>query len=246
MKTETDELVKKRLLELAKKSDLNHIATFTGFMGMAEMAVFYEVEQEISYVPYKIWGGYDDSERVIIRFGEEWDFPITCIEISPLQKKFAEELTHRDFLGALMNLGIERNTLGDILLEEQIGYVFCLKSMAEYMIKELTRIRHTPVKCRICEEIPLIRKKEPSEVMIQASSERIDGIVAKVYHLSRNDSLLLFRQQKIFCNGKLCENNSQVVKTGDKITVRGHGKFSYEGIQGISKKGKMNARILVW
>lgn len=246
MKTESDIQIEKRLSELARKSDFNHIATFTGFMGMAEMSVFYEMEQELSYVPYKIWGGYEESERVVIRFGKEWEFPITCIQISPLQKKFSEDLTHRDFLGALMNLGIERSTVGDILIEEKTGYVFCLNNMAEYMMENLNRIRHTSVQCSICEELPAITVKEPKQMMIQIASERLDGIVAKVYHMSRNESLELFRQQRVFCNGRICENNSKMIKAGDKITVRGYGKFAYEGSQGLSKKGKNNVRVLIW
>lgn len=246
MKTEEEERLEKRFMEMAKKSYGNSVAVFTGFLGMGEISVFLEMERELSYVPYQIWGGYEGSERKMIRFGEEWEFPIACIKVSPLHKKFADSLGHRDFLGALMNLGIERSTLGDILIQDNEGYVFCQRGMADYIMENLTQIRHTSVSCSLCEGIPAIHVNEPRQEIVQISSERIDGIVARVYHLSRNDSLSLFRHQNVFCNGKICENNSQLVKDGDKITVRGYGKFSYEGNRGTSKKGKINARVLKW
>lgn len=246
MKTEEDELFEKRLREMARKSVTNRIAVFTGFLGMSELSVFHGMEKEWSEVPYRLFGGYEDSERVMIRFGEEWEFPIACIEVSPVQKKFADQLGHRDFLGALMNLGIERSTIGDILIQDHVGYVFCQKGMADYIIDNLTQIRHTTVCCRRCETIPEIEVRKPKQEMIQITSERMDAVVARVYHLSRKDSLDLFRRQQIFCNGRLCENNSQPVRDGDKITVRGYGKFSYEGRCGVSKKGKIQAGVLIW
>ena len=160
--------------------------------------------------------------------------------------KFADALTHRDFLGALMNLGIERSTLGDIYIEDKTGYLFCLKSMAEYITENLTRIRHTSVQCTVCEEPPVFLQKEPEEKLIQISSARTDALIAGVYHLSRTESNELFREQKVFINGRLCENNSRALKEGDQITVRGYGKFTYEGEKGLSRKGKVNVRVLVW
>ena len=119
---ETEELLKKRFRELAEKCYRNNQYTFTGFLGLSEAACFYELEKELSYVPYTLFGGSDLCERVMLRFGSQEqlsyteEFPISCLKISPLSQKFGEELGHRDFLGALMNLGIERSTLGDILV----------------------------------------------------------------------------------------------------------------------------------
>ena len=78
----------------------------------------------------------------MLRFGSEETlgyeeaFPISCVVIRPSAPKFAEELTHRDFLGALMNLGIERDVLGDIIVRGAVGYVFCEDAMADYLEKK--------------------------------------------------------------------------------------------------------------
>ena len=113
-----------RLRELADKSYGQNIYTFSGFLGLSEQDVLWRLEKELSYAGMTLAGGFVQSDRKIVRFGREEEFgydvafPIACIHIQPVMKKFAEKLSHRDFLGALMNLGIERSTLGDIQVGE--------------------------------------------------------------------------------------------------------------------------------
>lgn len=246
---ETEELLKKRFAELAQKCYQKNQYTFTGFLGLADAACFYDMERELSYVPYAVWGGYAGAERVMIRFGSEEmlgyeeAFPVVCLKICPLAEKFADALTHRDYLGALMNLGIERDVLGDILIEEKKAWIFCTYSMSDFIFKNLTKVKHTSVLCEISEELPDFSSRDIQEVKIQISSERIDGVIAKVYKLSRSDSAELFRQKKVFVGGRLCENSSRMLKVGDLVSVRGYGKFEYRGEAGISRKGKLNVLI---
>lgn len=249
---EAEELLKKRFAELARKCYQNNQYTFTDFLSLADMAGFYEMEREFSYVPYTIWGGSDLCERVMVRFGSEdflgytEEFPITCIEVKPLAQKFADQLSHRDFLGALMNLGIERSTLGDIFIVGNAGYLFCMENMASYIIENLTRVKHTTVVCKVADNPPMISESDRVEVVVQIASKRVDGVISKVYKLSRNDSLDLFRQKKVFINGRLCENNSQLLKEQDKVSVRGYGKFEFAEELGTSKKGKQNAKVFLY
>lgn len=249
---EADELLRKRLQELAQKCYRNNQYTFTGFLSPADMECFYGLERELSYVPYKVWGGSELCERVMIRFGGEEElgyeegFPIACIQAKPLAAKFADALTHRDFLGALMNLGIERSTLGDIWLVDNVGYLFCLESMADFISENLGKVKHTSILCRRAEKTPDFADTDKQEVRIQTASGRIDGVLAKVYRLSRSEALELFRQRKVLLNGRLCENNSAVLGEGDRVSVRGYGRFDYAGEQGISKKGKINASVICY
>lgn len=248
---EEKEGVKRRLKELADKSWQNNLYTFTGFLGLSELSCFYEMERELSFVPAAVFGGYEGAERVMIRFGSreefgyEEEFPIVCLRISPLLQKFADNLGHRDILGALMNLGIDRSTLGDIILKENQGYVFCMRSIAPYIMENLGKVRHTSVLCRETQEVPSAQE-EISEMTVQVSSERIDGVISRVYKLSRGDSAELFGQKRVFVNGRLCENNSQPLKLEDIVSVRGCGRFIYKELQGVSKKGKLNVRVLVY
>lgn len=247
-----EERLRKRFRELAEQAWQRGSYTFTGFLGLPEQSVFYETERELSFVPYTMFGGSGETERVMIRFGSrevfgyEEKFPIVCVKIYPLQQKFADELSHRDFLGALMNLGIDRSTLGDIVIRDNEGYLFCTAGIAPFIAENLAKVRHTSVRCEMTEELPGERQEDLSEIKIQVSSERIDGVLAKVYHLSRSDSAELFRQKKVFVDGRLCENSSYLLKPGDKVSARGYGKFIYTGQAGMSRKGKLNALVLVY
>lgn len=233
-----------RMRELAERAYRSQQYTFTGFLSLYEQNEFYQIQKETAYAGYTMWGGAPACERQMLRFGTaeafgyEEAFPIQCICMEPAAQKFADKLTHRDFLGALMNLGIERSMLGDIFLKDNVGYVYCMDTMTDFIIKNLDKVKHTNVRCSICSEAPEGRQ-ELSPKNISVASERIDGILAKLYGMSRNGSIEQFQQKKVFINGRLCENNSTLLKAGDVVTLRGYGKFIYQGVLYTSKKGKL-------
>lgn len=246
------ERLKKRLLELAEKSYRNNQYLFTNFLNLAEMNAFYEIEKEISHVPYTIFGGAENCERVMIRFGSEElfgyeePFPISCIQAEPLMEKFADQFTHRDFLGAIMNLGIEREIVGDIAVKGKKAYIFCTEKIAPYIAENLVQVKHTSMNCTIMEEVPEILKPVLEKREVTAASERIDAVLGKLCNLSRSQSVLAFREKKVFVGGKQCENNSYQLKKGDVVTYRGFGKFVYEGKKYETKKGKVCVEVAVY
>lgn len=244
--------LKSRLQDLAEKSYRQNVFSVTGFLGLAELDIFYRMEKELSFSHPALFGGYEGAERMMIRFGDpeafgyEEEFPIACIKVSPLLKKFAESLSHRDFLGALMNLQIERSQIGDILVGEEVSYFYCTEKMADFICENLTQIRHTHIKCEKTITREEVVCEEPKEMSVLTSSLRADGCISKVYNLSRQESLNLFSAGKVYINGKLNENNSYQLKDGDVVNVRGFGKFIYKGILYESKKGKLNLSILLY
>lgn len=246
------EILKKRFCELASKADNGSYFTFTDFLGLPEQSAFAEVKTKLGRCKYTVFGGAEGAERVVIRFGDpeeigyEADFPILCIKIEPLAKKFADKLTHRDFLGALLNLGIERSTLGDIVISDNVGYVFALDNMAEFIQNELSRVKRTDVKAEIIDTLPDVDLYHTEPKRIQLSGERLDAIIAKVYSLSRDDAQSLFKKRLVYVNGKLCESVSYTPKENDKISARGYGRFVYRGYDGLSRKGKLNAIVDVY
>lgn len=246
------ELLKKRFCEIAEKSYNGGYFTFTDFLGLPEQSAFSEILPKLKGHKYTAFGGTEGAERIVIRFGDpeemgyEAPFPICAVKIEPLSQKFADKLTHRDFLGALLNLGIERCTLGDIVISDNVGYVFALEDMAKFITNELSRVKRTDVKAAIVEELPSTELYRTEQKRIQISSERIDAIIARVYCISRDESLSLFKKKLVYVNGKLCENNSYNPKADEKISVRGHGRFIYRGYDSLSRKGKLNAIVEVY
>ena len=251
MTSDTD-LIKKRFIELAKKSYNSGIFVFTEFLGLAEQSAFSEIKREISGIPYTAFGGAEGAERVMIRFGSaqelgyEVPFPISIIRAQPLSQKFADRLTHRDFLGAIMNLGIERDTLGDIVIIDNVGYIFASEDMAVYIAENLTKVKRTDLKAEVIDALPEGELYRTERRQVQASGERLDAIVAKIFSLSRDDAQSLFKKRLVFASGRCIESTSYIPKEGEKISVRGHGRFIYLGQQSLTRKGKMNIAVDVY
>lgn len=244
--------LKNRLRDLADKSFTQSIFTFTGFLGLSEQEVFWQAEQELRYASCRLWGGKEGAQRCVLRFGSPDDlgyeepFPIVCLHMKPLHEKFSDDFSHRDFLGALMNLGIERSTIGDILVGDMEGYLFCLSSIAEYICEHLVKVRHTSIRCRITENLASFPEEQPGQQDILISSERADAFLAKVYNKSRKDALTLFQSGRVYINGRLCENNARLLKEGDTVNARGYGKFIYSARKYETKKGKLCAQVAIY
>ena len=247
--TTDSELIKRRFIELARKSDGAGIFTFTDFLGLAEQSAFNEIKKELRGTPYEAFGGAEGAERVIIRFGSEDElgysmpYPISVVKVEPLSPKYADKLTHRDFLGAILNLGIERDTLGDIVIIDNVGYIFALESIANYLADSITKIKRTDVSAKIVTELPEGELYRTERKMVQISGERLDAVVAKVFSLSREDAQMLFKKRLVFADGRQIDSTSYTPKENEKISVRGHGRFIYIGQQSLSKKGKLNVAV---
>lgn len=234
-----EEQLKKRMKELADKAYSRDICTFTNFLGLMELNAFYEMERDFSYLDYTLFGGADFCERKIIRFGSRnTTYPISCVHITPSLKKFSDNLSHRDFLGALINLGIKRETLGDIVIRENEAYVFCLDGIADFIIQNLDRVKHTSVKCILSKEIPDNSYIKITEKEFNVASLRLDAIISEIYHLSRSQAQTILREKRVFVNGRLNENNSYMVKPEDAITVRKLGRFVFGDTIRNTKKGR--------
>jgi len=246
------QMLRSRLKDLANRSYQQGIYTFTDFIGLSEQDVFWHSEPDWKGSTYRIWGGRENADRVVIRFGSpedlgyEIDFPIACIHVKPDNMRFAEELSHRDFLGALMNLGIERSILGDIIVGEKEAFFFCLNTMADFICEKLDKVRHTNVTCTITEDFKEPTEREPELQMLQVASARADAVIAKVFRFSRQESRKLFSTGKVFVNGRCCDDLSKELKAEDIVSVRGYGKFRYVGDMGETRKGKSNVKVAIY
>lgn len=231
------------LQDLSRRSVRQGCFVFSDFLTMEEQSALHRMQRELG--PFTLFGGAPGAERQMARFGDpaalgyEEDFPVACIRISPRSRKFADALTHRDFLGALMGLGIERDLLGDIVVRENEAWVFAAERIAGYITEQLEAVRHTAVRCERCEELPAGALFTTAPVRCVAASLRLDCVAGAVFHDSRSAVNALLAAKKIFVNGAVCENASYTVKEGDVISVRGCGKFIFAGINGKTKKDRV-------
>ena len=240
--------LKKRFCELAERANKSGVYTSTEFLSPAEQAL---LKSSAVGVPYLFFGGYEGAEKALALFGSEEICgykpcpPITIIKIEPCSPKFSDSLSHRDFLGSLMSLGIRRSTVGDIIVADNIGYAVCLDNIADYICENLMSIRRTVVQCSKIGEIPESAIPVPAECSFTVASERLDSIVAAIFRLSRSESQNFIEHEKVLIGSIPCLNPDAKPAAGDIITVRGKGKFIYCGMERETKKGRLrcNAKI---
>ncbi len=242
--------IKKRLHELADKAYRENRYVFTDFLSTAQLSSYFEIAHEFSAVKSLAFGGKESAERCIIRFGDEeslgytQDFPITLLKISPINRKFADKLTHRDFLGSITGLGLLREKTGDIIVVDNcLCYVFVIDTVAEYIIDNLGYVRHTHVKVEKCNEIPPEIQPQLTEEAVIVNSNRLDAVISKVYKLSRDASVGLIADGKVFINGITMTGNAKSLKENDLVSVRGYGRFIFDGVSGNTRKDKLYIKV---
>ena len=241
--TKEEQQLEKHFLDLARMAYQREIMTFSDFLNLNERNILQSIGQKLSYVQVESWGGYELAERQIAVFRPEApvfcaDYPIVCLKIAPLQRKFAEDLNHRDYLGSILNLGMERSCLGDILVGKEATYLFCLERMADFICENLTRIRHTSVTVERVEARDFDYEPEYKEITGTVASVRLDRLLALAFGASRSSLTGLIEGGKVFVNGRLVTSNGYEPKEGDLVSVRGMGRFRYAGGGGQSRKGR--------
>ena len=238
----------RRLKELAEICERRNHATFSDFLNLNEQSLFWQMQQEFFFVDVTLQGLHPMAERKIACFqpkgaGMDIPAPLSVVEITSANRKFAEELTHRDYLGTLIGLGIERKKLGDIFINGQTAYVVCVDSLADYICETLTRIRHTSVLCRIVPETAIQAAWQRKEVAGTVASFRVDAVTALAFRLSRGKAADCIAAEKIFVNGRLVRSAGTLLQEGDIVSVRGMGRYEVKRLGRKTKKGRYGATL---
>lgn len=240
--TREDQLFINHLQDCGMVSQNKGYTVFSDFLNLNQQTIFYDNSALFTGIEFELYGGYDDAERRMIRFGRPLDqeetYPIVCLQIAPANAKFSDHLTHRDFLGAVLNLGIDRNKTGDILIRENIGYMFCKDTIADFIVSNLEKIKHTKVRIKICETPDFTDSQNFKTRQGTVSSVRIDSLISLAFKMSRGTAAKYVSQGLVYVNGRLIMSNSFVPKDGDIISVRTLGRFKLELTQQKSKKDK--------
>ena len=242
-----DEEIRNRARDLIFKSQSRDVYTYTDFLSLAEQE---EVLYEAGKFPVKFYGGGEETERKIACFGDENllcyppEFPVKILYIKPLNEKFAKPFTHRDVLGATLALGVERSKVGDIFIADKTAYIAVYSTISEHLKRELKKVASVTVETLEVEKLPDGAAAEKKEKTVSVASERADAVISSVYNLSRESASELFRQGRVFVNGKEFADGSKKLKYGDSVTARGHGRFTLAEECGQSRKGKTYLKIL--
>lgn len=239
--------------DLASRSYQTGTYQYTGFLSLADQSLLISMRREFQ-VPAELTGGSDVAERKIAVFGDPESFgydpypDITAVRVTPLSRKFAEKLEHRDVLGAVLNLGIERETVGDIYFQDQDIYLCVKDSISSFITDNLTRIRHTQVMART-EDIEVLKNLRVSEGVTTTcfcSSLRLDSLVAAALKMSRGESQKLINEGRVYINSAEASSVNAKVPEGSFVSVRGSGRFRFNGVDQETRKGRLKISVEVF
>ena len=233
----------RHLLDLCRRNRKTGLWQYSAFLSPAEQEELLRSPEAAGYA-FFLTGGYEAAERKILAAGLEAedgpaDPPISVIAVIPKSEKYAEELTHRDYLGAILGLGIDRSLIGDILVQGKRAWFFCLASAAEMLASSLTQVRRTTVEAQVTgTDVPELQPKYAPQ-RLNVASERLDAVTAAFTGLSRGQADKLFGAEKVFVNGRVTTDRSAKLKEGDILSVRGFGKAVYDGIEHETRKNRL-------
>lgn len=239
----TDAFFKNRIEDLKNTAYQRDIVMFTDFLDLHQLHILRSLEKDFSGINMKTFGGYECAERQMAALFPdalcyEWEYPICCLKITKEEKRFQEKLSHRDYLGALVHLGVERSIIGDILVQGDDAWFFCVDSMGDFFVQELVKIRHTMVHARILTRTEPFPEPIRKPVEGTVSSVRLDAVIAVAFSGSRSKLLPLIQGGQVYVNSVLVTSNGYSLKDGDIVSVRGKGKFRFQQILSMTKKGK--------
>lgn len=196
------------------------------------------------------FGGYEEAERRILCYLPDYldesalwndDSPVVCLRAI---FHSSEELTHRDFLGALMGMGIARETIGDICVAAGNCDFFVTAEIAPYLLQNFTsagRVKISLAQIPLCEAV--IPTPDMKEIRDTVASLRIDSIIASGFRIGRSLAAQHVTSGKASIDGLLCEKPDKTVVEGMKISVRGLGKIKLSTTNGQTKKGRISVVI---
>lgn len=222
-----------------------NIPANTGFLSLREQEMcryLFGDEPGLSF-----FGGYGDSERNMLVYLPDYldesfllseDSPIVCIRATYFEK---DNLSHRDFLGALMGAGISRETVGDISTQTGQCDFFVTAEIAPYILQNFTSAGRTALHLS---QVPLdevtIAEPETKEIRDTVSSLRLDSIISSGFRIGRSLACDYIHAGRAAINGLPCEKPDKAVPEGAKISVRGLGKIKLRTINGETKKGRIS------
>lgn len=236
-------LLEAKLLDAVRLCARRCQPVFVGFLSEAEAFSAQGILRREGFFHSMLWGGFEGAERVMVGVFPDYMqpepsvFPIAAYTVS---FRTVDTLTHRDFLGAILSAGIVRDTIGDLLVEEGRGVLFLREEIADYVKSQLTKIGRVGIRVTegFDEPLPQGLGFQPFQAVI--ASARLDCATAAALQISREKAGAMVEAGGVLVNGIQMLSLSAPVKSGDRLSVRGKGRFILDQVGPETKKGRLN------
>ncbi|RDY26359.1 RNA-binding protein [Romboutsia weinsteinii] len=241
-----------KVIDKANSSMKNYDVKYTEFLNPHEIRNAVAILNSNSDIKYTVDGGYDESERssiFIYPFYMEYEDIENSLRFIHIEGNFKfKSISHKDYLGALMSLGIKREKVGDIIIHENFAQVITSSDICDFIVMNLDKISRNSVTVKeISKEEIVYNPPNYKDISFTVSSERLDCIVSGIYNISRQDSLKYISADKVYVDYEKVTSPSKIIKDESLISVRGKGRAKVTQIGDITKKGKIKvqAKIIV-
>lgn len=237
----TNEELLKRAEDLASRAEKTGSVTHTAFLTPAEQYLLrsFRPRADCSVV---FSGGVAGTERQCAFFLPDW---MDEAEFDPSETIRCIRLTahfgapgHRDYLGALLGMGVGREWIGDILIQDSVAHVFCLQSVEAHLLG-IEKVGRCGVKTAAVAlaDVPVPERKV-KELSFTVQSPRLDAVLSGLFHLSRTQAAERIRAGDASLNYAECLRPDAEIRPGDIVSLRGYGKAAVKDLGGQSRKGR--------
>lgn len=243
-----EKIFKKRLEEQIARAENRGEIVVTDFLDTHQQVLSREIT-DLAACGYFYTGGYEEAERKrlvlypdYLQADEEW----AEIAVIDLKGNFAYvEASHRDYLGALLSIGVKREKFGDLLVRQDGAYVFAAQAIVTYILNNLPKIKGVTVSGRQIALAELVLPdKAQKEINTTCASLRLDVVAAHGFNLSRSQINELIKAHKVQVNHREILDNDYRCVEEDIISVRTKGRIKVAEIAGNTKKGKIKIKLI--
>lgn len=242
--TEQERFFMRRIEELCRLAEARGVPRSTGFLSDREQALATAAMNRAGCACGRFWGGWPGAERRVLCLEPAGAWPQQPVAAVRITARGEPAPGHRDLLGALLALGIERACVGDILHDPNTpgeSYAFVLADKAEFLAAELTQAGRCPVRCAPCDAVPDSVLAAPQRALKEATvpSLRADAVLGAMLHTSRGLAAQAIAAGKVELNHLPLHSAHEPVYAGDLFTVRGAGRWRVQEIGGKSRKDRI-------
>lgn len=219
------------------------IMTNSAFLDMRQRTLAEALCRQQKGLRYCFYGGYEEAERTAAVFLPDYaeledDNPVALLRIA---QDGHRTLSHRDYLGSLLSLGIKREMIGDILVRTNGADIVIIKDMAEFLLCHYEKAGRTSLKAEVISIgeiiVPENRFEEKKDTV---ASLRLDSLIASAYSMSRGRAAEAIEGGMVFVNGLQSVKADRQIKEGDKLVLRGKGKVLLHSVGNVTKKNRIS------
>ena len=270
-----DKLLISKIIDKLKFVNNKNQIQYTDFLDTYQQSIVIKALSLIGENKYVLDGGYDEAERKILfmypeklkdiflsedlnekyneninqNFNSEENNTVINQNVKVISIILPQDLQgtyhHSEYLGGIMKLGIKREKIGDIIVNETGADILVLDEMADYLklhLQDLTRFQKAEILIKEISELTILPVKK-DEIVILIPQMRLDVIISEILHMSRSKADEIVSEERVFVNYELKTKNATMLKQGDILTVRGKGKFEIGEVLSQTSKGKLRLQV---